>query len=352
MTTPQQKSLKEISWLVPESEYRADPALSYSTLAKYSREGYNNLKNLFERTESTSLTFGSAVDSIITGGMEEFEERFVVADFNEEVPDAIAKVVHACYNQFSYKYNSLNQIPMQEFIPVTEECKYQLNWKPETRVKVVREKGEALYCSMLLAQGREVISAAMYDDVMKAVDALKTSRATSWFFAKDNPIDNIERLYQLKFKGSHNGINYRCMMDLVVVDHDRKLILPCDLKTSYKPEWDFYKSFVEWRYHIQARLYSRLLKQNLEKDPYFKDFKVLDYKFIVVNKATLKPLVWGFDRTHSMGTIHYGPNDEYKMVDPYDLGEELTHYLNDTPGVPDGIYEDKSNDIMKWLNKQ
>ena len=66
------KDLKRISWVCSEEEYRADPAYSYSTLAKYNREGFNKLDSLFDKVESPSLTFGSAVDSIITGGEEEF----------------------------------------------------------------------------------------------------------------------------------------------------------------------------------------------------------------------------------------------------------------------------------------
>ena len=74
------RSLKDISWNISEEDYRKDPALSYSTLARFNREGFNNLNKLFDKIETPSLTFGSAVDSIITGGMEEFNERFIVAD--------------------------------------------------------------------------------------------------------------------------------------------------------------------------------------------------------------------------------------------------------------------------------
>jgi hypothetical protein len=141
-------------------------------------------------------------------------------------------------------------------------------------------------------------------------------------------------------------------MDLVIVDHDNKTIIPCDLKTSYKPEWDFYKSFVEWRYHIQARLYARLLKQNIEKDEYFKDFKILNYRFIVVNKNTCIPMVWEYEDTFTEGTIKYGPNGEYEQHDPYDIGKELNHYLKDMPKVPDNINKDGINSINEWLNKK
>ena len=63
-----EKSLKDISWQVPEETYREDPALSYSALATYERGGFNCLESLYDRKETPSLTFGSAVDAIITGG--------------------------------------------------------------------------------------------------------------------------------------------------------------------------------------------------------------------------------------------------------------------------------------------
>ena len=42
----ERKSLKSISWDVPEEIYRIDPALSYSILAKYEREGFNKINYL------------------------------------------------------------------------------------------------------------------------------------------------------------------------------------------------------------------------------------------------------------------------------------------------------------------
>ena len=93
------KSLRDISWNVSEETYRADPALSYSTLARYEREGFNNLDKLFDRLETPSLTFGSAVDSIITGGQEEFDERFMVAEF-PSTPDSITKMVKSLFSQY------------------------------------------------------------------------------------------------------------------------------------------------------------------------------------------------------------------------------------------------------------
>ena len=344
------RSLYDISWQVDEHTYREDPALSYSTLARYEREGFNNLDKLFDKIETPSLTFGSAVDSIITGGQKEFDERFMVAEF-PSIPDSIVKIVKSLYKQYAETYRSLLNIPDNSIIRETEDQNYQMNWKPETRAKVIREKGADYYNLLFVAGDRCVIDTQTYQDVVNAVKALKESEATKFYFAEDNPFEpNIERFYQLKFKGEFGGIAYRNMADLLLLNHKEKWIKPIDLKTSGKPEWDFYKSFIDFRYDIQARLYWAIIRQNMDKDEYFKDFKLLDYDFIVVNRKTLTPLVWTCPFTQAVGTLKFGKNDQIEMRSPFVIGEELSYYLSSRPKVPAGIKEDGNNDLRKWLN--
>lgn len=345
------KSLRDISWQVSEKGYRSDPALSYSTLARYEREGFNNLDNLFDRIETPSLTFGSAVDSIITGGQEEFDERFMVAEF-PSMPDSIVKIIKSLYKQYAGTYRSLLNIPDSSIIRETEDQNYQMNWKPETRAKVIREKGTDYYNLLFVAGDRCIIDTQTYQDVVNAVRVLKESSSTKLYFADDNPFEpDIERLYQLKFKGEFDGITYRNMADLIIVNHKEKWVKPVDLKTSSHTEWDFYKSFVDWRYDIQARLYWSIIRQNMDKDEYFKDFKLLDYDFIVVNKRTLTPLVWNCPFTQAQGTLRFGNNSQIEMRSPFEIGKELNSYLTSRPKVPMGINETGTNNLKDWLNK-
>lgn len=345
------KSLRDISWQVSENGYRADPALSYSTLARYEREGFNNLDKLFDRIETPSLTFGSAVDSIITGGQEEFDERFMVAEF-PSMPDSIVKIIKSLYKQYAGTYRSLLNIPDSSIIRETEDQNYQMNWKPETRAKVIREKGTNYYNLLFVAGDRCIIDTQTYQDVVNAVRVLKEGSSTKLYFADDNPFEpDIERLYQLKFKGEFDGITYRNMADLIIVNHKEKWVKPVDLKTSSHTEWDFYKSFVDWRYDIQARLYWSIIRQNMDKDEYFKDFKLLDYDFIVVNKRTLTPLVWNCPFTQAQGTLRFGNNSQIEMRSPFEIGKELNSYLTSRPKVPMGINETGTNNLRDWLNK-
>ena len=342
------KNFKDISWLVDEPVYRADSALSYSTLSRFAREGFNKLDKLFEMIETPSLTFGSAVDSIITGGKEEFDSRFMVAEF-PSVSDSIVEVVKLLFNEFGATHKTLSSIPDIEVIGFAGQCNYQNNWKPETRAKVIKEKGEGYYQVLHVAGDKTILSTETYNDVTNAVNALKTSSATKEYFAPDNPFDStIQRFYQLKFKTELHGINFRCMADLLYVNHADKTVLPIDLKTSGKPEWEFYKSFVEWRYDIQARLYWRIIRKCMDESE-FADYRLLDYKFIVVNKKTLVPLVWEFLETTCNGPLVYGAENHIQLQDPEVIGAELMEYLNTPHKVPIGIMD--NNTLEDWLRK-
>lgn len=346
----ERKSLRSISWDVSEETYRADPALSYSTIARYEREGFNNLDKLFDKLDTPSLTFGRAVDSIITGGQPEFDKEFMVAEY-PSIPDSIVRIVKSLFSQYKDSCDNLSSIQDARIIKETEYQSYQMNWKPETRAKVIKEKGADYYNLLFIAGGKTILDTQTYQDVCSAVRALKGSKSTQFYFAEDNPFEpDIERFYQLKFKGKFNGVKYRNMADLIIVNHKEKWVKPVDLKTSSHTEWDFYKSFVDWNYQIQARLYWAIIRQNMDKDEYFKDFKLRDYDFIVVNRRILVPLVWTCPFTQVVGTLKFGKNDQIEMRSPFVIGEELSSYLTSRPRVPVGINETGPNDLREWLN--
>ena len=346
------KSLKDISWLVTEEEYREDSALSYSTLATYERGGFSSIEHLKDKKESPALTFGSAVDAIITGGTEEFESRFIVADF-PQLSDKAVKIIRDLFKVYSTTCRTFDAISEIAVLSSINNYEYWSNCKSETKIKKLKEEGVADYYDLMqLADGKTVINSETYNSVLASVTALRESDSTKEFFCMDNPFEDKERLYQLKFKATLNDINYRCMSDLLVVDYKNKIITPVDLKTSSHAEWDFFKSFVQWDYQIQARLYWRIIRDNLDRDPYFKDFKLTDYRFIVVNKSTLTPLVWIFPMTTTVGTIVVGNSHPLKLRDPEEIGKELSKYLEGNYSVPMGIKVNEENNIIEWLKKE
>lgn len=338
------KELKDISWNVTEEEYRADHALSYSTLSRFKREGFDGLDKLFEKIETPSLTFGSIVDALITGGMEEYEQRFIVIpDYG--ISDSLRIIIKNLYDVYKDYYSTLNDIPDTIVSDVAINCGYYTDAKYyNVRVKKVKECGP-YYDILKSAEGKIPISRQQYEDAMECVRILKTSPSSKDIF--DDDTDTVKHYYQLKFKGKYNDIPLRGMLDLVIVDYENKVIYPYDLKTSGHPEHQFYKSFVQWNYSIQSQLYYELIRQNIEKDDYFKDFKIADYRFIVISNGTKTPLVWEFKGTKAVTDCEYG---DFKMPNWRKLATELWYYLSEKPRVPVGIKEDEPNDIIEWLN--
>ena len=242
------KEFKDISWLVDESTYREDSAISYSTLSTYESVGFNGLQSLKDKKESSSLTFGSAVDSIITGGQKEFDERFLVADF-PEMSDTMLKIVKQLYSIYGTSCASISDISEDRIRLVTNELEYGKTWRASTVKDKVVEACSDYYNLLFLAGDKTILSTELYTKVLSSVRALKESEATKFYFQDDDPFDNtIKRYYQLKFKAKLNDIWYRCMADLIIVDYDKKIVYPKDLKTSSDYEWDFYKAFIKWHY--------------------------------------------------------------------------------------------------------
>lgn len=346
------KSLYDISLKITEPEYRKMPELSYSIISRFQSVGYD-IEKLQEKVSSPSLLFGAATDALLTGGQEEFERNFMVVDL-PNIPDSASNCVRIIWNKYKDTYKHLNEIPMD--ILNTE---LQLNgfWPNSRYSAQARINGffknpvEDYYQLNYIAENKSIITTELHMQILQAVNALKTSPATKNYFAEDNPWDNsIERLYQLKFRADLNGVGYRCMMDECIVLHDKKLIIPVDLKTSCScEEKNFYFNFLQWHYQLQARLYSRILRANLDQDEYFKDFKILNYRFIFCHKDSCSPLVWEFEETHNKGTLYLGRHKQIGLPDPEDLGKELFLFFS-SGQKPNELLITNSNSLDSWIN--
>ena len=100
---------------------------------------------------------------------------------------------------------------------------------------------------------------------------------------------------------------------------------------------------------LQARLYSRILRANLDKDEYFKDFKILNYRFIFCHKDSCSPLVWEFGETHSKGTLYLGRHKQIGLPDPEDLGKELFLFFSSGQKIEEPLIANR-NSLDSWIN--
>lgn len=330
------KSLKDLALQISEEQYRENPALSYSLIATYEKGGFASIPHLYDKKESDALTFGSMVDTIITEGMEKFQEKFAVADF--KIPsDSIKEVID--YLLETRTEEVFEDIPDDIILETCNLKEYQTRYKEETRLSKIKSEGEVYYNTVRQIGNRTVVSDDVYQEVLAVVGALKGHTQTSKYLQHTQEGSNIEFLYQQKFSTNLDGLDVRCMFDLLIVNHTKKIIIPIDLKTSSMLEYDFPKKYLENRYDLQSRLYCRILKNIIKDDEYFKDFKISNFRFMVINKNNRLPLVFIDEYSFIEGDIEvkFKSGSIKVLRDPITIGKELHNYLNTEAVVPDGI---------------
>lgn len=330
------KSLKELSLQISEEQYRANPALSYSLIATYEKGGFSSIPHLYDKKESDALIFGSMVDIIITEGIERFQEKFVVADF--KIPSDSIKAVVDWLLEYRTE-ECFEDIPDDIILNTCDLAEYQMRYKAETRLSKIKSEGEDYYNTVRQIGNRTIVSDNIYQEVLAVVGVLKGQAHTNKYLQQTKEGSNVEFLYQQKFSTNLDGLDVRCMFDLLIVNHDRKIIIPIDLKTSSMLEYDFPKKYLENRYDLQSRLYCRILKNIIKDDEYFKDFKIGDFRFIVINKNNRLPLIFIDEYSFVEGNIEIKFKSGSKKIlrNPVTIGKELRDYLNKESVVPTGI---------------
>ena len=298
------KKLSELAWNVSESEYRSDPALSYSILSSFFKNGPKSLINK-ERVDTPALRMGSCVDTILTAP-EEFDDRFYVADI-DRFSDTIRKIVERIYLEHTDFTDQICEIQEDLLINILNEENYQSNWKDRTRIDKIIDLGQDYYTVLKYSTGKIVISPQEFSEAQSCVMTLKTHPFSYQIFECN---EDEEIFYQLKFKTKIDDIPFRFMMDVCKVNHKKRTILPIDLKTSGKSSELFEKSFLDWAYWIQGGSYSAGLNKIISEDDYFKNFEILPFQFLVINKNDLCPLIWemNLNDTIEFTVENYGCN--------------------------------------------
>lgn len=338
------KELKELALDITEQEYRDIPCLHYSALSKYAKDGFNAIEKLDEHVESSSFVFGSLVDTLMTEP-EAFNSRYLVAE-KIESSDALSLLVKDVFEQYKSTCSALKDVPREALIGEARKASYRNNYKDDTLYNYIIDKGSEYFNFLHMSNGRIIIDADLYAQAQQVVNTLKTDKNTEFLFRDDNPFEeDVKRYYQLKFRTNIDGTEFKCMFDLILVNYKTKEIVPIDLKTLSLKEWDFPTNFKKYYYWIQAKLYCKILKQIISEDEYFKDFTILPFRFVVINKESLIPLIWVYSECFGWNNIEtYG---NYKIMSLGDMINVLNHSMGRK--VPMNINQIGSNELTDFL---
>ena len=342
------KSLRELSLNLPEEVYHADPAWSYSKIARYAKEGFKAVATIHDKIESTpSMEFGSIVDTFITRP-EDFDKEYVVDE--STVSPAEKAVFDKLLEKFNVPYEALSTA---DILNAAQECNYYPKYKDDTKLARL---ADASHYYDVRRTGRKPISQQDFEDAYQMADAIYHHKTLKeYFHHKDT--EDIEYIYQAQFKipyhWTEGTVTLKMMADLLVVNHKNKTIQPIDLKTSSSPAYDFKENFIKFRYDIQAAVYSDILNTICAKVEDYNDYTVLPFIFAVVSRSDMRPIAFEYNpysESQADGLSYTVNGKEYKNKYYRKIFEELLKYEYEDAHVPDDINEDDINNLESLLN--
>ena len=206
---------------------------------------------------------------------------------------------------------------------------YQSLKTDESRIAKIRVADFKPYWSFLNNANVDVIDHDTMNKCLEKVEILKQNADVMALFKQQetdfelDPIETHAEAY-LKSKLTDNDFGLHGYIDFYKVDHDKKEVTICDLKTTGKTISDFRDTIDFYNYWLQAAIYCKLVYDTLgdKAEEYTIKFKfvVIDtYKQVYVFDVTDETLVgWadGLEGVIKVASYHYKEKN-YQL--PYDF---------------------------------
>lgn len=228
-----------------------------------------------KENKTTSLILGDLVDFYLLdcrGDWDEFNQRFdekfalfegkkgtgqvfILADLLFEVTQE--------NTEGGVVQKSFDSLFSEAFRRVQQKDKYK-GGTEEKAMRDFNDNGREYYDSLIENSGKIVIDVSLLDKAKKIADLLKEDEFTSEIFKDDDsnieyfPKFTIEWKYKI-LKDIDKSIDCKSEIDILKIDHNKKIIYPKDLKTTFDNE-NFEYSYVKYRYDLQAAFYYLAVK--------------------------------------------------------------------------------------------
>ena len=280
--------------IVDFEKFRKTEGASPSRLADfdYSPLLYKTKKDDSKDKEDTVfMRFGSLIDCLLTEPSE-FKNKYSVSSV--ELPsDSIKNIVTRTFEEIKFGKEVSPFLELEDFSnKIKEHANYEQygqSWKEETVIKKVVEAGSDYFQSLVKSIGKQIVSPEDYDQALACVDTLKTNQFTSQYFSDTLP-EGIDRLWQVPVVWESYGVTCKGVIDLIIIDHIKKVIYIIDLKTTGKSVYTFEHSYLKFRYYLQGAMYYQGVLHGIN----LADFKAEGYKirlplFVVLEQKNYNP---------------------------------------------------------------
>lgn len=305
------------SFLLPdEKTYKEYKAPSQSRI-KSILNGVGNYKSRSKSNYNYSrgLAIGSVVDRMLNPDIEDVSSLINIIPSkvpSGKIGDCIKDLLSGLSLEEAYKKNEFKR----------------------DSIEVVREKveKEPYYYAMMtrILNKKITIMESDYETAINIYNSLCNHEHTAFYCSTEYP-DHMEALYQVPIVFKYKGYELKALLDKIIIDHKRKVIIPIDFKTSEGSTIHFKKPFLRLKYDVQAYWYTMACKSyfnyrySIEHNSYFKKYKVLPFVFVLesntyqgcplvykVSKKTMKEAKRKVNKALSTYTWHIENNTDFK----------------------------------------
>jgi hypothetical protein len=312
------------------------PQQYLSALKKYSEE---------EGFEKDHFVFGRAVDIMLVGNKEEFDDQFVRIPDTTKCSDTLKPIIDEIFLTASLLAEaeettiSLLEYYKTHILYKARAFNYYPNYKDDTVVATVIKQGSEYFELLKTTVGKTPITETEYAKAVNCMMALKANDFTKKYTRKEKGIEFWDR-FIIQFE--HKETKIKGELDRVVIDHNTKEITPIDFKTTSKSIYGFNSEFWKHRYDFQAATYYRgLMFHPAVKALIENGYKLNSFKYVVVEKQLVhQPMVFNVGPDVLFIGLCGGERPAYKIEGFYDaMNRYQWHKENDKWDYPMEYYE-------------
>jgi hypothetical protein len=285
-----------------EATYRAIKTNSSSSLKEFSldRKKYYKkyvLGETVEDKDTQAATTGRVVETLLLEP-QEFDGRFYMSSCTSAPTGLMLAFVEALYKHTFNATNDNGEIT-KEFADIAKDAYVDSGFKIKfdaVIAKFVGSDAELYYNELRIVRGRglTVVTVNEIDNAERIVQELRTNHVTATIVNLVNSA-RWTVLNQLQVTGYYvEGMEFKSMMDKVVIDHEKKTIQVYDLKCVWSVEGFYEDYYLYRRAYIQAFLYYKGMIEYMNKE--LRGYRVEQPKFIVCDSTNyMNPLVYVLD---------------------------------------------------------
>lgn len=280
------------------------------------REELKNQEELYYE-ERSYFVIGSGVDMWISHGEEYFKTRHHITLLTKKPSEVLMSITNQLFDEVYKSYLlASSELPEEErpvFAPSLDDIDlrnrineiatsygYQPTYGVEARINAVTRGCMAYWEELCKGVNKQILSSEEYaiiEGVVKSFQENETLRSLVFnHFQEGTSADVVLQLPLYFFM----NVDCKALLDIVVVDHKRKAIIPMDIKTHGGYLASFNWSIKKHRYDIQAAFYTKALESvgkkhlaNLLNRPEVEEYLIIPFSFIVQSTKKLSiPMVF------------------------------------------------------------